>query len=216
MNRREFLRRTGLLVVSVFTGCIPKPEQRKRFGMLIDMGKCKRGCTICIDVCREENNVPLFGNPKIDAHWIRKAKRKNGKEIILLCNHCERPSCVRVCPVKASFKREDGIVLIDMHRCIGCRYCMIACPYKARSFVFAHTEWKNKERTKRAHGVVEKCTFCVHRVDEGKFPICVKSCPEDAMVFGDISSAPLSDQIVDAMTLRPELGTRPKVYYLGL
>jgi molybdopterin-containing oxidoreductase family iron-sulfur binding subunit len=200
---------------------------RTKWGMLINIDNCTKNCRACMEACRKENNVTLFGDPRIDNYWIRVAtirqKFPNAKAryIPLLCNHCEEPFCVKVCLVKASFKRKDGIVLIDQHRCIGCRYCMIACPYKARSFAFKEThKWSNQDSPKRKHGVVEKCNFCVSRIDKGLAPACVEACPKKAMIFGNLND---SESLIartiatgKAKRIRPDLGSKPKVYYLGL
>ncbi|MFH1563875.1 MAG: sulfate reduction electron transfer complex DsrMKJOP subunit DsrO [Nitrospirota bacterium] len=231
MDRRTFLKIGG--GVALGTAIAPLPQLvsllraedtasgKTKLGMVIDLSKCKAGCTVCVDACRKENNVPP------DNYWLRVANIKPkfpnalGRPIPLLCNHCEDPFCVKVCLVKASFKRKDGIVLIDEHRCIGCRYCMIVCPYKARSFVFKKTdEWTNPDVPNRMHGVVEKCDFCVHRIDKGLMPACVEACPEKAMVFGNLNDpqSEVAKLIVAGKTqrIRPDLGSKPKVYYLGL
>ena len=113
----------------------------KKWGMVVDLTKCREGCTACLQACRDENNVAFVNDDRYDVHWIRKAQLKskehNGqheKSVILLCNQCDKPPCAQVCPVQATYKRDDGIVIVDHHRCIGCRYCMIACPYNARMF----------------------------------------------------------------------------------
>lgn len=201
----------------------------KRWGMVIDANKCTSACAECTTACRKENNVPMFGDPRHDGHWIRKATvtPNNGGRpfsLPLLCNHCEHPPCEHVCPVAATFTRHDGVVLIDKHRCIGCRYCMIACPYKARTFVFRETEgWTNPDVPKRSHGVVEKCTFCVHRLDKDETPACVASCNatgEGAMIFGDLNDP--ESEIVRYIRanapkgVREDLGLEPKVLYKGI
>ena len=111
-----------------------------RWGMLIDAGACPADCTACVSACAEENGLEDYGRPATDAQWIRKVSVRDpasGAETAfpVMCQHCAEPPCVDVCPTGASFKRADGIVLVDKHSCIGCRYCMMACPYKARSFV---------------------------------------------------------------------------------
>lgn len=214
MKRRDFLKiglgvfASYLFPIDSLFACI---GGKKRYGMLIDISKCD-GCCNCVTSCVIENNLGIFGNRRIDNYWIRIAKVE-GKNVPLLCNHCEDPPCVRVCPVGASFIRDDdGIVLIDPHRCIGCRYCMIACPYKARSFVFKDNPITNKELPKRMVGVVGMCTFCVHRIDKGLLPVCVDVCPKKVFTFGDIKSFSLKDTHV----IREDLRLKPKVYYLGL
>ena len=128
----------------------------------------------------------LEGHPSpTSAQWIRKVEIKEIKtgrtaSLPVMCQHCAEPPCVDVCPTGASFKRADGIVLVDRHTCIGCRYCMMACPYKARSFV--HEELHDQlPDVPRGKGCVESCTLCVHRVDKGQTPACVESCPTGAM-----------------------------------
>ena len=165
----------------------------KRWGMLIDTGKCASGCTACVTACHEENGVVSHGRPETDPQWIRKVKLRDKAthhvlSLPMMCQHCENPPCVDVCPTGASFKREDGIVLVDKHTCIGCRYCIMACPYKARSFVH-ETVADPVEYAPRGKGTVESCTLCVHRVDEGGTPACVEACTDaehGAMIFGDL------------------------------
>jgi len=165
-----------------------------RWGMLVDTSKCAEGCDACVSACNEEHGIENFGRPETDPQWIRKVDLKDkqtGKEysLPLMCQHCENPPCVDVCPTGASFKRADGIVLVDKHICIGCRYCMMACPYKARSFV--HENLSNqKSYAPRGKGTVESCTFCVHRVDNDRTPACVEACGSEghhALVFGDLN-----------------------------
>ncbi|NQT36577.1 MAG: 4Fe-4S dicluster domain-containing protein, partial [Planctomycetes bacterium] len=188
------------------------PLSGKKMGMVVDVGKCVEGCTACMDACRAENNVAHHENRELDVYWIRKVtirKKPDAaaaetlderKHVILLCNHCDNPPCAQVCPVRATFKREDGIVIVDHHRCIGCRYCMIACPYNARYFNFKEGDeeknWPNKERPRRSHGVAESCTLCAHRLDtigaDGKpgVPACVEACQREgheALAVGDMN-----------------------------
>jgi len=199
--------------------------------MVIDLNKCRDGCTACLDACRTENNVAYHGDPRWDIHWIKKVKLKGEiggttteKPMLLLCNHCDKPPCAQVCPVRATYKRDDGIVIVDHHRCIGCRYCMIACPYNARQFNFKDNEdWPNQEHPKRSHGVAEACNLCAHRLDVGKMPACVEACGKSgagALFVGDLND-PDSDvsRLISGNTvkrIREDLGTEPKVYYIGL
>ncbi len=163
----------------------------QRWGMLIDTTKCASGCTVCVDACATENGInEKVADPHQAAQWIRKIEVKNPKNghqhsLPMMCQHCAEPPCVDVCPTGASMKRADGIVLVDRHICIGCRYCMMACPYKARSFVHQPLTHQDPE-VPRGLGCVESCTLCVHRVDKGQIPACVESCPEGAMIFGDL------------------------------
>jgi len=213
----------------------------KRWAMVVDVKKCteKDRCTDCIDACHRTHNVPNLGNPKDEIKWIwtvtyEKAfpeqehefikKGLRSKPVIVLCNHCENPPCVRVCPTKATWQREDGIVMMDYHRCIGCRYCMIACPYNARFFNFKENpDWPNKDYPKRSHGVVESCNFCAHRVDQGMKPACVEACEKSgngAILFGNLNDrdSDISRKIAatPVKRIREDLGTEPKVYYIGL
>jgi len=145
-----------------------------------------------------------------------------GREVLVFCNHCDNPPCVRVCPTQATWKRDDGVVAIDEHRCIGCRYCVAACPYGSRSFNFVdprpflvHT---TSEYPTRTRGVVEKCNLCEERLAKGQPPACVRACPGGAMLFGDLRDP--DSEIRKALAARysirrkPELGTRPQVHYL--
>ncbi len=242
MDRRAVLGLGGAVAAGVVIApgvhliAAPESETRasaeSRWAMLIDVNKCKRDCDACVRVCRKENNVPLFGRPDRDIHWIRKVEirdkshRRPSVSLPVLCNHCENPPCVHVCPTAASFVRKDGIVLVDKHRCIGCRYCMIACPYKARSLVYHETslpEGGNADVPIRGMGVVEKCTFCVHRIDAGQPPACVETCQKEghgAMIFGDLNDpeSEIAKRVRNekTQTIRPDLGLEPQVYYQGL
>lgn len=247
-TRRDFIA-LGLGAVSVASApgisagpALEKKSDQKyrpasalnKWGMVIDLEKCNPDCPApCVETCRKENNVPDFGDPKIDIHWIRMlhykdkgVKDQKERQMPVMCYHCQYPPCQHVCPVAATFTRKDGIVLIDEHRCIGCRYCMIACPYKARSFVFKEPPRApdfNPLVPMREHGVVEKCTLCSHRIDRGLEPACVTVCSEKgnaAMVFGDMNdpeSAP-SKLVREGRTerVRADLGTNPRIFYLGL
>ena len=198
-----------------------------RWGMLIDINKCEDGCSACVTACAEENGWQGHGNPRTDAQWIRKVTLTNKqtgfeKSLPVMCQHCAEPPCVYVCPTGASFKRADGIVLVDKHICIGCRYCMMACPYKARSFVHEDVDGQ-KPHAPRGKGTVESCTLCVHRVDEGRQPACVEACAKDgghAFMFGDLNdpSSDISKQLAQygATAIRGDLGVDPGVKYRGL
>ena len=177
----------------------------KRYGMVIDLRRCI-GCHACSVACKQENNVPVTAF-RTWVKQVEKGRYPNVRKVSLpsLCNHCEKPICVQNCPVQASYQREDGIVLIDYDRCIGCKYCIASCPYDVR-FV-------NPIR-----GVVEKCTFCVHRVDKGQQPACVETCMVKARTFGDLND-PKSEvsrliATYPSSPLKPDSGTEPRVYYL--
>ena len=140
-------------------------SNKNRWGMLIDTAKCATGCTDCVDACNEENGLVSNGRPATDTQYIRKValkEKSTGHEISLplMCQHCETAPCADVCPTGASFVRADGIALVDKHICIGCRYCMMACPYKARSFVHENVE-AQKLTAPRGKGTVESSTMCV-------------------------------------------------------
>jgi Fe-S-cluster-containing dehydrogenase component len=141
---------------------------------------------------------------------------------LVFCNHCANPPCVRVCPTQATWKRDDGVVMMDWHRCIGCRYCVAACPYGSRSF-----NWRDPRPflkavdpgfPTRTRGVVEKCNLCEERLARGERPACVLACDEKALVFGDLEDAQSDVRRIlgerPARRRKPGLGTEPSVYYL--
>ena len=159
-----------------------------------------------------------------DSQWIRKIELKDvssGRELSLpmMCQHCEHPPCVDVCPTNASFKRADGIVLVDRHRCIGCRYCMMACPYKARSFVHEPLHDQNPD-VPRGKGTVEACSLCVHRIDQGQQPACAEACPNKAILFGDLNDpeSEIARKVgsVASVQVRADLRLNPGIRYQGL
>lgn len=199
----------------------------KRWGMLIDSTKCATGCTDCVTACGKENGVTSTGHPETDAQWIRKIELKEVKtgkthSLPMMCQHCAEPPCVDVCPTGASFKRADGIVLVDRHICIGCRYCMMACPYKARSFVHEEHEDQNPD-VPRGKGCVESCTLCVHRIDKDEQPACVEACTEGnhgAMLFGDLNdpNSEIAKRMATYATtqVRADLALNTGVRYQGI
>jgi len=218
----------------------------KRLAMIMDMGKFEEeNYKQVVHACHSIHNVPNFGNPKDEIKWIwtdsfehvfpSQGENPFLKESIeerpflLLCNHCQHPPCVRVCPTQATFKRkQDGIVAMDYHRCIGCRFCMAACPYGSRSFNWRDPRTDNNkylgklnpEFPTRTKGVVEKCNFCVERLAKGLQPNCVESQKGNpgAMYFGDLNdpNSEVREVLNKNYTLRrkPELGTQPNVYYI--
>jgi molybdopterin-containing oxidoreductase family iron-sulfur binding subunit len=245
MNRRDFLIAAGgsVLAAGAFSAGVgqltaakagPPPKGApadRRWGMVIDLNKCIEDCTECLEACRHENNVAFHGDKRWDIHWIRKVRIRSKyaptaaqKTVILLCNHCDHPPCAQVCPVQATYKRADGIVLVDHHRCIGCRYCVISCPYNARFFNFKeHEDWPNKHYPKRSHGVAESCNLCVHLLDRKQEPACVAACKRvgaNALTVGDLNDpeSEVSKLIKQhsPKRIREDLGTEPKVYYVGL
>ncbi len=223
-----------------------------RWGMVIDLDRCT-ACQACVTACQVENNIPPAGpDQAIEGRcisWIRLVPFRDGEHgtrpglrlMPLPCMHCERPPCVKVCPTHATQIDEQGLVGQIYARCIGCRYCTTACPYTVRYFNWRKPEWPepmqeglSPDVSVRPRGVVEKCSFCHHRLQqasdrarmeerplrEGDYvPACVESCPAEAMFFGDfddprstVARLALSPR---AFRLLEELGTKPKVVYLS-
>lgn len=179
--------------------------RRKRYALVIDSRRCI-DCKACVVACKAENNVPIgkFRN------WINAETRGSFPRLMAFfepeqCHHCDSPSCVRVCPTGASFRRSDGLVLVSADDCIGCGYCMVACPYNARFF---------NEETR----TVDKCSMCEHRVDAGRLPACVETCPAKVRVFGDLNDP--AGKLHDLLETRryavkkPQTGNQPHLYYL--
>jgi molybdopterin-containing oxidoreductase family iron-sulfur binding subunit len=213
----------GFLLFDIAHGKAQPVSNKVRWGMLIDTAQCKEGCNDCVTACNKENGLPSVASAT-SVQWIRKIELKEsstGRQVSLpmMCQHCEHPPCVDVCPTGASFKREDGIVLVDRHRCIGCRYCMMACPYKARSFVHEPVTDQNPD-VPRGKGCVESCTLCVHRIDAGLQPACADSCTNKAILFGDLNdpNSEISKKIraVTSVQVRADLGLNTGVRYQGL
>lgn len=215
----------------------PEALKAKRWGMVIDLSRLKTPADVepLIKACHEEHNVPDIPDSQDEVKWIwtesfehafpvqkdmPAADQVKNAPYPILCNHCENPPCVRVCPTKATFKRKDGIVAMDYHRCVGCRFCMAACPFGARSFNFRdpkpYVKEPNPEFPLRTKGVVEKCTFCAERIEKGLKPACVEK-SKGAILFGDLED-PNSEvreflKTHYAIVRRPELGTGPSIYY---
>jgi len=217
---------------------LKKPPSERRWGMVIDLRKCT-GCDACTVACKAEHKTP----PGVNYNLVIKEEigtYPNVKEVFLPrpCMQCENPPCVDVCPVGATYKNEEGIVVIDYDVCIGCRYCITACPYGARSFdfgewytvdtpeiapyetapTFEYSEERVRKDDESPIGNVRKCNFCIERGHEGLLPACVTTCVGRARYFGDLNDP---DSLVSellrthhAMRLKEELGTEPKVYYL--
>jgi dimethyl sulfoxide reductase iron-sulfur subunit len=211
------------------------PTGDHHWGMLINLDRCI-GCEYCQRACSATNDVAA------DRPWniVVPQETSTGRKFFFSrpCLHCQHAPCVEVCPVQATYVRDDGLVVMDYDRCIGCRYCEVACPYDARKFnwetrtdenAFAPT-WGTPEVERRPRGVVEKCTFCIHRIDAGlahgltpgvdpeATPACVNICPVGARVFGDLNDpgSPVSKAVAanSTLRLREELGTESSVYYV--
>ena len=185
---------------------MPQDSKQKKYGMAIDVRKCV-GCMSCSVSCKMENGVS-FG---VFRSWVNMTEKGDFPTVKRyyqprLCNHCENAPCVEVCPVKASYKREDGIVLVDKQKCIGCGYCVASCPYNARYM-------------SKTQKVADKCTFCDHRVDNGGEPACVKNCMGKARIFGDLNdpNSKISQLISRnaVQVIKPEKGTKPQVFYIS-
>lgn len=164
-----------------------------KYQYVIDVSKCY-GCMSCVAACASENNVPIG----VFRTWVERFVKNDGINFFLpkICNHCDNPTCVAACPVKATYKRDDGLVLIDDEKCIGCGACIQACPYGARFL-------------NPVKGVADKCTYCAHRIPE-KLPACVEACPTSARMFLRKSEIKLHMHV-----LKPNTGNKPQVYYLN-
>jgi molybdopterin-containing oxidoreductase family iron-sulfur binding subunit len=211
----------------------PAPAGKHRWVMVIDLARCD-GCHLCTEACNAMHNVPA------GQEWIRVSKMQDPRTNATYwfprpCFQCDNSPCTKVCPVSATYKREDGVVLIDQDRCIGCRYCMAACPYSSRFFTWAEPQQTAEERaqpydvemnTPHRRGVAEKCLFCPSLLRKGQLPACAANCPMGAIYAGDEledivtngrgESAKFSKLIQDSSGYRylEELGTKPRVWYL--
>ena len=211
-----------------------------RWGMVIDVSKCVR-CHGCIMACRIAHFLPMgISWPRLMEIETSQPKAVNIYPV--RCNHCKNAPCVDVCPTGANQQRDDGIVWVDQNKCVGCRYCVIACPYQNRYFVAKDKgyfpddgptafEQIGKQKFPHQVGTTEKCNFCMERIDEGMAkglkpgidrdatPACVNTCPARAMTFGDLDDpeSSVSKLIKEKKTfpLHPEYGTEPSIYYIN-
>lgn len=243
IGRREFLKLAaaggavlgGMKVVNLVGASETGGSSPHKWVMVIDQDKCT-GCGHCTLACRAHNDV----TPDISWNRVIEAGNVGDRPVYVPrpCQHCEHAPCVEVCMVKASYHRPDGIVMMDYDRCIGCRYCEVACPYGARAFNWKEFDgpnpavptWGTPEVPRRPRGVVEKCSFCYQRIDRGlslgltpgidpdATPACVVACPVGARAFGNLNDPESNVSQLLANNpyyrLREDLGTGPRVYYL--
>ncbi|MBI2907090.1 MAG: 4Fe-4S dicluster domain-containing protein [Chloroflexi bacterium] len=221
---------------------LKKPVGERHWGMVIDVNRCV-GCNACTVACKAENNTP----PGVTYHIVIDEEigsypNVSRRFLARPCMQCENPPCVRVCPVGATYRRADGIVVIDYETCIGCRFCVTACPYGARSFDFGEfytagrtpstalyelranfeygRPWKRSpnDRNSSPVGNARKCSFCLHRLENEMLPACITTCIARARYFGDLNSPQslVAQQLSSSrmMRLKEELGTSPSVHYL--
>lgn len=225
-SKRQFINQVaslsvGAVLVPLTTiseaGINDQPPRRKgqtgkRWGMVMDLRKCI-GCQACTVACSIENQSPVGQfRTRVDQYEIQDSDNPANIASVMLpriCNHCDSPPCIPVCPVQATYQQTDGIVVIDNERCVGCGYCVQACPYDAR-FINHETN------------TADKCTFCTHRLEAGLLPACVESCVGGARIFGDLLdpdsqvSRLIKQHQQDIKVLKPKSGTRPQVFYIGL
>lgn len=258
LSRRELLRATAGAVAFIATGQVGwalmrqvdrapgqdgaavaeadeasnEPTPAHQWAAVVDLRRCD-GCRYCTEACQATHYLPK------DMEWIKvyEVENENGNRYFMprLCMQCENPPCLKVCPVAATYKNSEGIVLINQERCIGCRLCMAACPYEARYFNFsdpprvpddlpqAMPEFPVPQR----RGTVGKCILCVHNIAEGRLPACVEACRMDALYIADLNTQVMTNRSGetyelsrylrenDAFRLKEELNTSPRVWYVS-
>ncbi len=208
-------------------------SDKRQWVMVIDLAKCN-GCADCQAACSSFHRIPQ------NQEWIKIYRLKDNPDgspywFPRVCMQCDNPPCAKVCPVDATYKREDGIILIDQDRCIGCRFCIAACPYSARYFNWSDPTSETPEQkaepysietnTPHRRGVAEKCLFCPSMVKDGKLPVCAAACTMNALYFGDRNEDAVTNRAGETLRFselmkqgafrsQEELGTEPRVYYL--
>lgn len=210
LSRRAFFGVLPVVTTGLAFPATAAATNGPHWAMLVDNRRCI-ACQACTMACAMENASPEGQFRTVVATYaVTGEDGKTGISVVpRLCNHCEEPPCIPVCPVGATFKREDGVVLVDGDRCVGCAYCVQACPYDAR-FINHKT------------GKADKCTFCSHRLEAGLLPACVETCVGGARIFGDTNNpdSAISRQLLASQgktrVLKPEAGTKPRVFYIGL
>jgi molybdopterin-containing oxidoreductase family iron-sulfur binding subunit len=247
MRRRDLLRGAGALGLALGALAVPElihfrdevlaapvpssTQTTHQWAMVIDLRRCD-GCAKCTAACQKEHYLTP------DQTWIKVYRMTDAEgntyHMPRPCMQCEEPPCLRVCPVGATFRTDEGLVLVDQNVCIGCRACMAACPYEARYFNWSKPPTVPRQPTPpspawptpQVQGTVGKCVFCAAHVDQGMLPSCVTACPMQAIYFGDLTTDVATDgqgQTVslsqflsdnNAVRYREELGTRPRVYYI--
>lgn len=216
-SRRSFIKALGAGAAATSLTLVKPAEQARAsaesvqkgavWGMVIDLRKCI-GCQACTVACSIENQIPIGKfRTIVSTYEVERSGVSRRVNLPRLCNHCKTPACTQVCPTQATHKRADGIVVVDNTMCIGCGYCIQACPYEAR-FI--------NPRTRTA----DKCTFCLHRLEAGLYPACVETCVGEARVFGNFND-PQSEvsRLVSQYpvgVLKKAMGTGPMVFYIGL
>ena len=205
----------------------------KRYGMVIDLRRCIN-CHACTVACKMENGISQGSWSRVETVGGQQLDTASGRYPNLsmvylprLCVHCQNAPCVEVCPTGACYQREDGIVLVDYDKCVGCKYCILACPYEARYYNEEESEYfapelvseEQSDYQKHKPGVTEKCILCVHRVERGEEPACVEACAQNARHFGDLNDpqSEVSRMIASKHAFAPlkDLGTEPSVYYIA-
>ncbi len=204
VSRREVIKTLAVSVAASSLAFVNAKETAHKWAMYIDVSKCY-GCYACVAACAAENNVPI-GSFRT---WVERHELSGGVAIFVpkQCNHCANPSCVKACPTGATYRNEDGLILLKSDLCIGCGACIQACPYGARFF-------------NPIKGTPDKCTFCNHRIYMGKLPACVETCPTGARVFGDLNDPNSVISKILAQTpvqrLKAGTGNEPLIFYRDL